>query len=133
MRRVGWPLGVLMLVILTTGSPRAHHSFFGEFDRNQPLRVTGTVTRVEWTNPHIRFLLDVKARNGKVTTWTFSGDSASRLMRSGVTDTTIKVGDVIRVDGFRAFDGSFNAAAGAVTLPGGKRVFVGPLEEPTPV
>ena len=120
-------------VAALSGLAAGHHSFFAEYDRNQPLTVTGAVTRIEWTNPHIRFFLDVKGRNGQVRTWTFSGASAATLARQGVTDATIKVGDVIKVDGFRALDGSDSAAAGAVTLPNRKRIFVGPLEEPTPI
>lgn len=133
MRQMNWALRVCLLVVLSAGAADGHHSFFGEFDHNQPLTVTGTVTRIEWTNPHIHFVLEVKDRKGKTTNWTFSGDAASGLARRGVTDTTIKVGDVVKVDGFRALDGSFSAAAGAVGLPTGKRVFVGPLQEPTPI
>jgi hypothetical protein len=122
-----------MLLLVLVPSLSAHHSFFGEFDIHQPLTVTGTIMKVEWTNPHIHFVLEVKGRNGRVTNWVFSGDAASGLARRGVNDTTIRVGDVVRVDGFRALDGSFSAAAGAVRLPNGKRVFVGPLQEPTPI
>jgi hypothetical protein len=110
----------------------AHHSFFSVYDRLQPLSLTGTVTKVEWTNPHIHFSLEVKRSNGNVT-WVFSGAAASTLARQGLSEMTLKVGDVIKVDGFRAFDGSFTGAAGAVTLPNRKRIFVGPLEEPTPI
>ena len=112
---------------------RAHHSFFSEFDIHQPLTVTGTITKVEWTNPHIHFTVDATARNGKVTTWTFSGDAAGALSRRGIDSQSLKVGDVVKVDGYRAFNGSFTGAAGAVTLPNRKRIFVGPLEEPTPI
>ncbi len=128
-------LASVICVWLVLGAPSvaAHHSFFGEFDIHQPLTVSGTVTRVEWVNPHIHFVVDATARGGKVTTWTFSGDGASVLARRGVNETTLKVGDIVKVDGYRALDGSFHAAAGAVTLPNRKRVFVGPLEEPTPI
>ena len=133
MPRIDSALRVCLLAVLGAGAIEGHHSFFGEFDHNQPLTVTGTVTRIEWTNPHIHFVLEVKDRRGKVTNWIFSGDAASGLARRGVTDTTINIGDVVKVDGFRALDGSFSAAAGAVRLPNGKRVFVGPLQEPTPI
>ncbi len=133
MPRMDWVLRVCLLVVLSAGAVDGHHSFFGEFDIHQPLTVTGTVTKVEWANPHIHFVVDVMARSGKVTTWTFSGDGATVLARRGVTEATFKVGDVIKVDGYRALDGSFHAAAGAITLANRKRVFVGPLQEPTPI
>ena len=123
----------LAVLFGAASSVRAHHSFAGNYDFNQPVRVTGVVTAVQWANPHIRFVVEVKGRNGKVTTWTFSGDGATGLARRGVSKTTIPVGDTVRVDGFRAWDGSNHAAAGAVTLASGRRVFVGPLEDPTPL
>ena len=115
------------------GQAKAHHSFAASYDFHQPVRVTGVVTEVRWVNPHIVFVVGVKGRNGKVTTWEFSADGATQLTRRGVSETTIQVGDTLRVDGFRALDGSSRAAAGAVTLANGKRLFVGPLEDPTPI
>lgn len=132
MRRATLSIAVLLVTFLAR-SAFAHHSFFGEFDIHQPLTVTGTITTVEWTNPHIRFVVDVKGRGGKVTSWTFSGDGATVLSRRGVTETSLKVGDIIKIDGYRSLNGSFNAAAGRVTLPNRKRIFVGPLEDPTPI
>ena len=126
-------LSITVLLVTLAGSASAHHSFFGEFDIHQPLTVTGTVTNVEWANPHIHFVVEVMGRGGKITTWTFSGDGATVLARRGVTEATLKVGDIIKVDGYRAINGSFSAAAGRVTLPNRKRIFVGPLEEPTPI
>jgi hypothetical protein len=126
------PIG-LAVTLVAGGAAHAHHSFSANYDFNQPVRVTGVVTEVVWTNPHISFAVDVKGRNGKVTTWTFSGDAATALTRRGVLQTTIPVGETVRVDGFRARDGSNSGAAGAVTLPNGRRVFVGPLEDPTPI
>jgi len=119
--------------LVAASSVKAHHSFSASYDFRQPVRVTGVVTDVRWVNPHIAFVVEAKARNGKVTTWQFSGDGATQLARRGVPQTTIQVGDILRVDGFRALDGSDSAAAGAVTPVGGKRVFVGPLEDPTPI
>jgi hypothetical protein len=133
MTRATLAVTVSLVTVVLVGTPFAHHSFFGEFDIRQPLTVTGTVTRIEWANPHIHFVVDVSGRGGKVTTWTFSGDGATVLARRGVTETSLKVGDIIKIDGYRAIDGSFSAAAGRVTLPDRKRIFVGPLEEPTPI
>jgi hypothetical protein len=131
--RVVGAVAILLLVTVVATRPEGHHSFFAEYDRSQPLTLNGVVTRVEWTNPHIRFFLEVTTRNGRVTTWELSGASAATLSRQGLTDASIKVGDAVKVDGFRAIDGSFRAAAGAVTLPSRRRIFVGPLEEPTPI
>ena len=132
-RRIATALLPWTIVICGPVAVGAHHSFFAVYDRMQPLTVTGTVTKVEWTNPHIRFSIDVTRGSGSVTTWVFSGAAAATLTRQGISEATIKVGDVLKVDGFRALDGSFTAAAGAVTLPNRKRIFVGPLEELTPI
>ncbi|MBM3819611.1 MAG: hypothetical protein FJW14_11460 [Acidimicrobiia bacterium] len=132
-RTAGWWLGILLALIVGASAVDAHHSFFAEYDRNQPLTIEGVVSRVEWTNPHVRFFPDVTGRNGRVTIWELSGAAAAMLSRQGVTEATIKVGDAIRVDGFRALDGSPRAAAGAVTLPNRKRIFTGSLQELTPI
>lgn len=134
-RAVGTGLGAVAIVaaMVLAHPAAAHHSFFGEFDFAAPMTVKGVVVSVTWRNPHIEFALDVKGRRGAVTRWTFAGAAAAGLERRGVSQSTIKVGDEIRVDGFRALDGSHNAAAGSITLPTGKRVFVGSLEDPTPI
>jgi hypothetical protein len=125
-------VAIALVMLGGGGAARAHHSFFAVYDFQQPVRVNGVVTAVEWTNPHIRFFVAATGRNGSVTTWEFSGDAAAALARKGVSQTTIRVGDMVRVDGFRALEGANRAAAGAVTVAGGRRFFVGPLEEPTP-
>ena len=102
----------------------AHHSFAAEFDANNPINATGTVTRVEWTNPHTWFYIDVKDETGKVTNWGFEMGSPNELMRAGWTRNSMKPGDVVTVDGSRARDGSSHANARAVTLKGtGQRLF----------
>ena len=128
-----WRRAVALLWLAAFTPVDAHHSFFAEFDINQPFTMTGTVTKVEWANPHIHFVLEVVDRRGKVTEWIFSGAAASVLARQGVTETTIKTGETVKVDGWRAIDGSSSGAAGAVTLPNRKRIFVGPVQEPTPI
>ncbi len=109
----------------------AHHSFSGEWDRGNPVTITGVVTKVEWVNPHIAFLVDVKGRNGKITTWVFFGAAPGGLERRGVPSTAIKVGDAVKVDGFRALNGSTTASCWSVTFSDRKRIFVGPLEDPS--
>lgn len=101
----------------------AHHSFSAEFDDTKPVKVTGVVTRVEWENPHVWFYVDVKGADGKVTNWAFSGGAPGQLMRRGITNAAIKPGMVISVQGFRAKDGSTNAAGQRVTFADGRAVF----------
>ena len=84
----------------------AHHSFAAEYDANKPVTVTGTVTKLEWMNPHARFYVDVKDENGKMTTWGFSGAPPGALMRRGITKDALKIGEVVNVEGSRARDGS---------------------------
>ena len=102
----------------------AHHSFAAEFDAAQPIRVTGSVTKVEWMNPHTWFYIDVKDEAGKVTNWGFEMGSPNGLMRAGWTRNSMKPGDVVTVEGSRARDGSYHANARAVTLSStGQRLF----------
>ena len=80
----------------------AHHSFAAEFDRSKPVSLTGTVTKVEWANPHARFYIDVKDENGKVNNWDFELASPNGLMRRGWTRNSLKIGDVVTVTGWAA-------------------------------
>ena len=110
----------------------AHHSFAAEYDSNQPVKVTGVVTRVDWTNPHIWFFLDVKDEQGKVTNWGFSGGPPGVLQRRGISKSVLKLGDTVVVEGFRARDGSNNASGGRVTFADGKSVFTASNEDRAP-
>ena len=112
---------VLILVALL------HHSFGAEYDINQPITLTGTLTEIEWTNPHTHFYLDVKDASGKVVKWKFEGYNPSVLVRTGwKKDVTMKIGDTITVFGWRARDGGTWAHSREITLPGGKKMFFGP-------
>ena len=111
---------------------RAHHSFTAEYDGTKPVKVTGVVTKVEWTNPHIWFYVDVKDENGTVTNWGFSGGPPGVLQRRGISRTAMKPGDVVIVEGFRARDGSNNASGGSVTFTDGRRVFTASNEDAVP-
>src|SRR5437773_9837137 len=93
----------------------AHHSFAAEFDAKKALNVTGTVTKVEWMNPHVWFYADVKDESGKVTNWGFEMGSPNGLMRAGWSRTSMKLGDVVAVEGSLAKDGSTNVNARTVT------------------
>ena len=110
----------------------AHHSFSAEYDSNQPVKVTGTVTKVEWTNPHIWFFVDVKDDQGRVTNWGFSGGPPGVLQRRGIPKSALKIGDMVVVEGFRARDGSNNASGGKVTFADGRSVFTASNEDRAP-
>jgi hypothetical protein len=106
---------------------RAHHSFGAEYDANAPLTLTGTVTNVEWTNPHSFFYLDVKDKDGKVSNWKLEGFPPNVLYRTGwKKGVTIKTGDVVSVTGWRARDGGDWGHSREVTFPDGKKLFFGP-------
>ena len=109
-------------VILWTGSIVAHHSFAAEYDAKKPATLTGTVTRVEWTNPHVRFYIDVKDQAGVVTNWEFTMGAVNGLLRRGWTMKMLTPGDSVRVDGYLARDGSHLANARIVTLGDGRKM-----------
>ena len=118
-------LVALMLALGLTAS--GHHSFATEYDDQQPVKVTGTISKVEWKNPHIWFYVDVKDASGKVTTWGFSGGPPGMLLRRGITKDVLKLGGVVTGSGFRARDGSNNGSGGKVTFesfPGQPHAFI---------
>jgi Family of unknown function (DUF6152) len=120
------------LLMLTTSAIYAHHSFAAEYDSSKPVKVTGVVTRVEWTNPHIWFYVDVRDEQGKVTNWGFSAGPPGVLQRRGISRDAMKQGDVVVVEGFRARDGSNNASGGRVTFADGRSVFTASNEDRAP-
>ena len=105
---------------------RAHHSETAEYDTSKPVKVTGTIKKVDWQNPHVWFYVDVTDESGKITTWGFSGAPPGALMRRGVTKDALKIGAVVNVEGSRARDGSNNASARRVKFEDGTDVFTAP-------
>src|SRR5262249_55063521 len=103
----------------------AHHSFSAEFDANSPIELSGTVTKVEWANPHTFFYIDVTADGGKVDNWALQLGSPNGLMRRGWTRNSMKIGDAVMVSGWRAKDGSLKGNARSVTLASGRKLFAG--------
>ena len=118
-RIIAW-LGVLAVTAIPV---LAHHSAVAEYDLEKPVKVQGTVTKVEWSNPHIWFYVDVKNPDGTVTNWGFSGGAPGVLQRRGISRTAMKPGDVVKVEGFKAKDGSANGSGNTVTFEDGRRVF----------
>ena len=115
---------LLLLSALSIMVPAfAHHSEAAEFDQSRPVKVTGTIVKVEWLNPHVWFYVDVKDEQGSVTTWGFSAAPPGALMRRGITKDALVIGAVVNVEGSRARDGSNNASGRSVTFADGRNVF----------
>lgn len=110
---------------------RAHHAFAAEFDMTKPLTLTGTVTKLEWMNPHIWLYLDVKA-DAAVHNWQCEGGAPNTLTRNGWSKESLKSGDQVYVEGFQARDGTKTCNMRVVKLPDGRTVFAGPQAGATP-
>jgi hypothetical protein len=117
---------IVAVVLLAGAQPvLAHHAFAAEYDANRKVLLTGNVTKVDWTNPHAHFFLDVKDGSGKVASWDLELASPNTLERGGWTRKSLKVGDMVTVNGYLAKDGTNLAHARDIRLADGRRVLVG--------
>ena len=118
----------LVLAAMLAGAAvpmRAHHALASEFDERKPVKFTGTVTKMEWINPHSWMHIEVKKPDGTVENWMIEAGSPNSLFRRGINKNTVKPGMVVVVDGYQARDGSRRANGRDVTLPEGRRLFLG--------
>ncbi|HJT86853.1 MAG TPA: DUF6152 family protein [Bryobacteraceae bacterium] len=119
-------LGVMVAAALAAAAPlAAHHAFAAEFDVNQPVKVTGTITKIEWVNPHAWLYVDVKGDDGKVANWHFELGPPNALVRLGWKKSDIPAGLEVRITGFRAKSGENVGNGRSIILPDGRELFAG--------
>ncbi len=112
-------------LLLSVGSVSAHHSFAAEFDAKRPVKLRGTITRMEWIDPHAWIHIDVEGPDGKAVNWMIEAGTPNALFRRGFTKDSLVPGTEILVDGYLSKDGSNRANGRDVTLPDGRKLFLG--------
>ena len=125
-------LSFAALLLVAAAPLFAHHSFAAEFDDTKPVDLKGTITKVEWLNPHVWLYLDVKDESGAVSHWQCEGGAPNGLTRQGWSKSTLKPGDEIAIEGYRAKDATNTCNSRSVKLPDGRKVFVGNAEDGGP-
>lgn len=125
---IGWAIGIGMLI----GTPvAAHHSFSAEFDDRKPVKFTGTITVLKWSNPHAWIYVDVVGANKKVVNWALEVQAANAIYRRGWRKEDFSPGTVVQVEGFQARNGTSTANATVIALPNGKKLLSGPQAAPS--
>lgn len=128
---MGWKKLLMVIGFAAAALPAAaHHSFAAEYDRDKPVKLTGTVTKFDLTNPHSWVYLDVKDAEGKVVSWAFETASVANLYRRGFRKDTVKPGTVVTIEGYLAKDGTHTGNAQRMTLPDGNVVVLGTEQNP---
>jgi hypothetical protein len=117
--------GAAFFSMAVTAPVLAHHAFSAEFDAKKPVKLQGTVSKVQWINPHAWIHVDVKRPDGKLETWMIEGGTPNTLFRRGFTKDSLKTGTQIVVEGYRAKDGSMRANGRDITFPDGRKLFMG--------
>lgn len=117
---------VVTFAVLASGmSIAAHHSFAAQYDRDKPITLKGTLTKMEWANPHVYFHLDVAGTSGAPVSWAIEGGAPNTLYRAGWRKDSAKIGEIVTVDGFLARDGSKLVNMQTAVLADGRKLFVG--------
>jgi Family of unknown function (DUF6152) len=116
---------IVASLLLSAGSAIAHHAFAAEFDAKKPVKLRGTVTKMEWINPHAWIHIDVKEPDGKAVEWMIEAGTPNTLFRRGFTKDSLAKGTEILVDGYQSKDGSNRANGRDVTFPDGRKLFLG--------
>ena len=125
MKRALAAVPVACVLILAAAPAWAHHAFSAEFDADKKVKFTGTVTKMEWINPHAWIHIDVKGDDGQVTAWMVEAAAPNALLRRGWTKQSLLAGTEIHVEGYQAKDGTNRANGSIITLADGKKLFVG--------
>ena len=126
--RVRLTIAIVALGVFLTGTAAtvvAHHAFAAEFDSNRPVEFTGTITKMEWLNPHVWLHMDVKKPDGTTESWAFEAGTPNVLFRRGFNKQSLLPGTVVKVDGYQAKDGTRRANGRDLTFTDGKRLFMG--------
>jgi hypothetical protein len=125
MKKVLLTIAAAGLTLMAALPARAHHAFAAEFDADKPIKFKGTVTKMEWINPHAWLHIDVKGEDGTVTSWMIEAAAPNSLLRRGWNKNSLPAGTEIIVEGFQAKDGSNRANGSVITFADGKKLFVG--------